>query len=127
MKTHYETSRLHLQVLTPDFCEAVLQFYETNRTFFAPYEPLCPESYYTASYQYSTLLTEQQMFLKQKGVRFYLFEKRDPETVIGTISFSNIMQGFFKSAITGYKLDARFQHQGYALEALQKGIKIMFG
>lgn len=126
MRTHYETKRLHLHVLTPDFCELVLHFYEKNRTFFAPYEPICPDSYYTNSYQYNTLLAEQQMFLEQKNVRFYLFEKEDPETIIGTISFSNITHGFFKSAITGYKLDARFQHQGYAFEAMQKGIEIMF-
>lgn len=126
MKTYYETNRLLLQVLTPDCCEAVLHFYKKNRTFFAPFEPSSPNSYYTNAYQYNTLLAEQQLFLEQKGVRFYLFKKERPKTIIGTISFSNITQGYLNHAILGYKLDARFQHQGYAFEALQKGIEIMF-
>lgn len=126
MQTHYETQRLVLQILTPDYCHEVLDFYKYNKKVFAPYEPHCPRQYYTADYQYNSLSCDYKAYLEQKGVRFYLFLKTNPSMIIGTISFCNISHGYASSAIVGYKLDARFQHQGYAFEALQKGIEILF-
>lgn len=126
MKTHYETKRLILEVCMPDDCAKVLRFYKKNAAIFQPHEPLCPVNYYTETYQYNALMAEYHAFLEGKGVRFYLFEKQHPATVIGTISFTNRTHGFSQSAVTGYKLDANFQHRGYAFEALQKGIEIMF-
>lgn len=126
MQTYYETRRLVLQVLTPDYCHQVLDFYKSNKCIFAPYEPLCPRQYYTADYQYNTLSCDYQSFLEQKGVRFYLFLKNQPDRIIGTISFYNISHGYTSSATVGYKLDTHFQHHGYAFEALQKGIEVLF-
>lgn len=126
MKAQYETQRLELKILTPDYCHEVLDFYQYNRRSFRPYEPRYPRSYYTADYQYKSLSFDYQAYLEQKGVRFYLFQKNDPDTIIGTISFSGITHGYTSSAVVGYKLDSRFRHQGYAFEALQKGIEILF-
>lgn len=126
MRTHYETERLILEICTPDYCEEVLRFYKENALIFRPQDPICPSNYYTAEYQYAALSVEYDAFLTQKGVRFYLFEKRHPGPIIGTISFTNRTNGYLSSAVTGYKLDQKYHHQGYAFEALQKGIEIMF-
>lgn len=126
MQTHYETNRLILEVCTPDRCHEVLRFYEDNRKIFEPFDPLYPAQYFTPEYQYSTLAYEYKIFLEQKHIRFYLFEKRNPHKIIGTISFGNIIKGFVNSTVIGYKLDRHYHHRGYAFEALQKGIEIMF-
>lgn len=126
MKTHYETERLILEICTPDYCEEVLRFYKDNADIFQPYDPLCPANYYTAEYQYNALSAVYNSFLEAKGVRFYLFEKKNPERIIGTISFNGRNHGYLNSALVGYKLDKQYHHKGYAFEALQKGIEIMF-
>lgn len=126
MKTHYETDRLILEICTPDFCDEVLQFYKDNASIFQPHDPICPTNYYTSQYQYNALSVEYNAFLEKKGVRFYLFEKMNPTKIIGTISFTNRTHSFLESAVVGYKLDKNYQHRGYAFEALQKGIEIMF-
>lgn len=126
MQTHYETDRLILEICTPDYCEEVLRFYKDNADIFQPHDPLCPANYYTAEYQYNALSVEYHAFLDKKGVRFYLFEKQNPTRIIGTISFTNRTHSFLDSAVVGYKLDKHYQHQGYAFEALKKGIEIMF-
>ncbi len=126
MYTHYETNRLILEICPPKWCYEVLRFYQDNRHIFEPYDPAYPERYYTAEYQYTTLQYEWKTFQEEKNIRFYLFEKKQPGRIIGTISFGNIIRGFVNSAVIGYKLDHRCQHRGYAFEALQKGIEIMF-
>lgn len=126
MLTHYETKRLNLDILTPDYCKEVLHFYERNKALFQPYDPKTPASYYTETYQYHSLSCEYALFLRQERVRFYLTLKEQPNNIIGTISFSEMQRGYTLSAIAGYKLDGAFQHQGYAFEALQKGISILF-
>ncbi len=126
MKTHYETPRLLLEICTPDYGEEVLRFYKDNADIFQPHDPICPANYYTPEYQYNALSVEYQTFLEKKGVRFYLFDKTNPSRIMGTISFTNRTHSFLESAVVGYKLDKYYQHQGYAFEALQKGIEIMF-
>lgn len=126
MLTHYETQRLILEVCTPDMAGETLRFYKANQAIFQPYDPIPPSNYYTEEYQYNSLICDFNAYLEKKGVRFYLFEKKNPQHIIGTISFSNIMHGFLQSTVIGYKLDSQYHHQGYAYEALQKGIDIMF-
>lgn len=126
MQTRYETNRLFLEICAPKWCYEVLRFYQDNKHIFEPYDPAYPAHYYTAEYQYNTLAYEYKMFLEQKSIRFYLFEKNNPNRIIGTISFGNIIRGFVGSTVIGYKLDQRYQHKGYAFESLQKGIEIMF-
>jgi len=126
MLMHYETKRLNLDILTPDDCLEVLDFYVRNRAIFQPYDPIAPQHYYTKQYQYHSLACEQEMFLKQQQVRYYLTKKECPGRIIGTISFNQLNRGYINSAVIGYKLDRTNWHQGYAAEALKKGIEAMF-
>ena len=126
MQTHYETKRLVLQVLTPDYCHKVLDFYLSNKDIFQPHDPLYPKHYYTADYQYQSLSCDYHAFLERKGVRFYLFDKHHPQNIIGTVSFSNVSYGYANQAVVGYKLAKQHHHMGYAFEALQKAIELMF-
>lgn len=126
MHTYYETKRLILQVLSPDYCHSVLHFYQSNQSFFQPYDASYPHNYFTPDYQRSSLTYEYYAFMEEKSVRYYIFRKEDPDTIIGTISFNNILYSYQQKATIGYKFDHHQQHNGYALESLQKGIQIMF-
>jgi ribosomal-protein-alanine N-acetyltransferase len=50
----------------------------------------------------------------------------DPDRIIGTVGFNNIVKGAFLSCHLGYKLDKDEINKGYITEAIQKGIDIVF-
>lgn len=118
MKLTYETDRLILSVLDETHADQMLQFYTENHRFFAPYEPAYPANFFTAEYQVFLQRAYLQQFLKSEGMRYYLFEKSNPERIIGCVAFSQIKLGEDRSCSISYKLAENAQHNGYATEAI---------
>ena len=51
------------------------------------------------------------------SVRFYVFLKEDPSTIIGTVCLHNIIKNALISRVrSAIKFDASYQHHGYARE-----------
>lgn len=126
MQTSYETSRLIIKILTPDFSNEVLSFYKENKIIFEPFEPAKVPNYYTLGYQRALLTYEYNSALKKKGIRFWIFEKNHPNKIIGTVCFHNIQKGILWSCQLGYKFGKDYHGQGYAKESLKRTIKIIF-
>lgn len=122
----YKTDRLNIKILQADSTAKVLDFYLRNRRVFEPYEPKKPPNYYTMDYQQKLISSEYHSFLNLKYIRFFIMEKNNPTLVIGTISFGNIQFFPYFSCVSGYKFDLDHQKQGYASEAMQKCISIIF-
>lgn len=120
------TERLILRLLTPEWSNKTLAFYERNRPFFDPWEPERNRRFYTLTYQEKMLYYDCLAYTQKKHVRFWIFEKEDPLTPIGTVSFHNIVRGVFQSCTIGYKIDFWHTRQGFALEAVQKACTVMF-
>ena len=51
-------------------------------------------------------------------MRYWMFDKKNPDFPIGTICFSNFLRGAFSSCMVGYKLDKGYTKKGYMTEAL---------
>jgi ribosomal-protein-alanine N-acetyltransferase len=126
MLTYYETERLILQIISPSYAEQVLGFYIDNIDIFEPYEPTRPDNFYTKTYQKTLLTCEYNAVIKLQNIRFWVFKKDDPDKIIGTVSFSNIQPYIYSSCNIGYKFDKSYHHQGFALEALNKLIEVIF-
>lgn len=126
MLTYYETDRLILQIISAAFAKEVLEFYVNNMDIFEPYEPTRPDNFYTKAYQRATLTYEYNAFTKMQNIRFWVFKKEDPDKIIGTVSFSNIQPYIYSSCNIGYKFDKHYHHQGFAIEAINKLIQIIF-
>lgn len=126
MNFTYETPRLYIKVLNENYAPAVLDFLSRNCTVFEPYEAVKPAYYYTDKFQRTNLRLEYKAFIKSKYARFYVYKKDAPNTIIGTISFSNILKFPFCSGIIGYKFDKDYHHQGYATEAISCAIHAAF-
>lgn len=126
MLTEYETSRLILKILTPNYCNSVLRFYKENADIFECLNPINPPNYYTAEYQRSVLTAEYNSYVQGHSVRFYVFTKENPSKIIGTISFSDIKRNFCQSAVLGYRFSKNYHNKGYATESIQKAILILF-
>ena len=121
----YETDRLYLKILKPNYFRQVLEYYKRNHNFLKEWEPKRSRNFYTAAYQKSQMRYEYNMFKGNKLVRFWIFKKEDNK-LIGNICLSNIIMGNFKSCFMGYKLDKDEINKGYMTEAIKEVVKIMF-
>lgn len=124
-QTIYETDRLYLKILKPNYCRQVLDYYKRNHNFLKEWEPKRPRDFYTLAYQKRQLRDEYQLFKRRKLIRFWIFKKEDNK-LIGNICISNIVMGNFKSCYMGYKLDCEEINKGYMTEAIKKVVDVMF-
>lgn len=126
MLLEYETERLVLKVLKPEYADMVLDFYNRDRELFERYEPDRPEGFYTRSFQATMLRAEYNLAIKKETLRFYVFLKENPDEIIGTLCFHDINFYYYKNTELGYKFSSKFHHKGYAHEALEKAIDVVF-
>lgn len=126
MNTEYQTDRLILKILNPSHLRKVLEFQIRNQELFEKYEPTRPENFYTLPYQHSLLRLELKMALELSTVRFYVFTRNDPHTIIGTVCLHDIVRGPYSCCEIGYKFDIAWQRQGYAREAVAEAVRIAF-
>ena len=120
------TNRLILQIEDSSKAEKVLDFYIRNRELFERFEPTRPKNFYTLSYQMASMNYEYSEIMQGKTLRYYIYRQEQPDTIIGTVNFSHIQHGPFSKASIGYKLDAACQGNGYALEACQAAVPVLF-
>lgn len=128
MNFKYETERLYLKILNPSYENAreVLDFYNRNKEIFEEYEAARPANFYTINYQKSLLASEYNLAVQMKSIRFWIYEKQNPCHIVGTICFYNIIHSVYERCETGYKFDECYWHMGYAKEAMELGILLMF-
>ncbi len=125
MQTRYETERLYLRILKPNYGRPVLEYYKRNYGFLKEWDPKHDKEFYTLSYQKNTLRNEYYMFKNKRHVKLWIFKKENNK-IIGNVCFSNIIMGNFKSCFLSYKLDKDEINKGYITEAISKAVKIMF-
>lgn len=97
----------------PALAEALVEYYCRNRDFLRAFEPTREESFFTAAHQRSLLEQAAREETQKSGYRFYIFHEAAPELIIGTVGFSNVVWGAFRSAFLGYKLDLAYLNRGY--------------
>lgn len=122
----YQTERLILKVLTPDYAVDVCDFLSRNRDIFEKYEPALPPNYYTPEHQSTILSCELKLALKVSTIRYYVFEKTNPDKIIGTVCLHDIKQPTYSCCEIGYKFDQAYWHKGFATEAVMMGVSIAF-
>lgn len=126
MSFELTTKRLKLQVCDSQYAEEILQFYTKNAQLFDTYEPTRPANFYTFAYQKAAANYEFNEIVKGKTLRYYVFLNENPSVIIGSINFSRLEHGPFSKASIGYKFDADYQRKGYAFEACQAAIPVLF-
>ena len=126
IKKSYNTSRLLLVQPNLEMANAVLDFYYRNKDFFRDFDPYRPEIFYKINTQKNIIKKEMDDTKNSRMLKFYLFKIEDRKTIIGMISFANIVKGSFLSCTVGYKLDEQETKKGYMTEALKYAINIVF-
>lgn len=120
------TNRLILRVEDASKAEDVLSFYQNNRMLFDRFEPTRPKQFYTLAYQKAAMQYEYSEIIKGKSLRYYIYRKEMPDTIIGSVNFSRMEHGPFSRASIGYKLDTSCHGHGYAEEACRAAIPVIF-
>lgn len=120
------TSRLTLCVENSIKARDVLEFYLKNKELFEQFEPTRANNFYTLDYQAAIMNYEYDAAIKGKALRYYIYLNEQPNMIIGSVNFSQLMHGPFSRASIGYKLDADYHGHGYAFEACQAAIAVIF-
>lgn len=126
MQMIYYTDRLTLTILHPNDADKVLAFYEKNKEHFEPWEPERDPNFYSLPYQRLSLSIEYNLMLQSKLLRYWVFLKEDPHTIIGSVNFYNIIKGSYYTCQLGYKFDSAHTGKGYAFESIQAAMQMLF-
>jgi ribosomal-protein-alanine N-acetyltransferase len=121
-----ESERLILRSLTVNDAEELYKFRVRNAEFFKPWSPTYPADYFNPDYHRKNLIQIESDVLKGILVQFGVYLKTDSKKIIGSVVFSNIIMGPFKSCYLGYRIDKDDLNKGYATEAIIAGSKYMF-
>ena len=126
MSFQLTTDRLLLQVEDSSKAKQILDFYVKNKALFEQYEPTRPSGFYTLDFQTACIDYEYQDTMNGKALRYYVYRREAPDQLIGSVNFSRMEHGPFSKAALGYKFDADFHHRGYAFEACQAALHVIF-
>ena len=125
MEEIIETKNLYMRHLRREDARLVRDFYARNFKDFSLYEPISFDNATNVNFHATMLEYEEEYFSEKSMCRYYMFEKNDPFTVVGTVSFRGISQAYYKSATLGYKVDKDYRRRGYAQESIEQGLDIM--
>ncbi|MGC0154052.1 GNAT family N-acetyltransferase [Chromobacterium vaccinii] len=121
-----DTPRLRLLPADPARAPAVLDYQLRNRAHLEPWNPTASQQFYTASHWAMQLRQTVRSWEDGVSARFLLATQAEPDRVIGTVGFSNIVRGVFQACHLGYGIDRAYEGQGLMREALQAAIAFAF-
>jgi ribosomal-protein-alanine N-acetyltransferase len=121
-----ESARTLLHLACLDDVPAIILYYTENKAHFAPFEPLRLSDFYTQSYWCEQVKQSLHEFSTDHSLQLFLFQKENPNAIIGTINFRNFIRGVFQSCTLGYSVAEACQGKGYMTEALQVAISYVF-
>ncbi len=125
MKLEYDLGDYVLRALDETYTQQVLDFYSRNQASFNQYETDKPVNFYTKEYISLMLNAEFNGYIKGNYIRFYLYKKDIPDSIIATCSFSHIHYADTKSCNIGYKVDSLYHNRGIATTLVSQCVKIM--
>lgn len=121
-----KTSRTKIDLLRPQYAQAIAEYYQNNRDHLSPWEPVRAEDYYTLAFWQN--VTEQNVlaFELEQEFRFVAFHHDDPHQIIGVCNFTGLIRGAFQACLMGYSLDRQYLNQGYMTEIVRVTTQYMF-
>lgn len=125
LRFEYRNNGIILRVLLPNEFMKSLQFYAKNKDSFDCYEIKKPDGFYTPDFQEKILKAEYENFIRGNSIRYFLFDERFPDDIIGCISFFDIKHSDFEQCVTGYKIDEEYRRMGYGTKMLSLATHII--
>lgn len=95
---------------------SLLEIHEFNRESFERVSPVRSPEFFTESAQDLQIQADLARWRTDLG---YAFAVVLGDRIIGRMALSNVVRGAWQNATLGYWIDARFQDQGFATEAVR--------
>jgi ribosomal-protein-alanine N-acetyltransferase len=121
-----KTGRAILRLPEPAEAQAVLDYYKKNRDHLINAGPAWPNDYLTTGYWQNQLAVNQRDFQDDRSLRFFLFDRQNPEVVTGSANLSNLVRSAAQYCTMGYSIDKEREGKGQMKEALQSVITYGF-
>ena len=127
MRKCYTTDRMMVRLADPElpYMTADAFFHETVRCWNVMKSGV-RRRFFARSFEKIWLDIQRENARKGEWYSYYLFEKRKPHTVIGTLSLSRIQYGNLCSGVLGYRIGGERQGEGFGTEAAKEGTRIGF-
>ncbi|KLV09338.1 ribosomal-protein-alanine acetyltransferase [Photobacterium aquae] len=115
-----------VRLITSRDTAAITAYYQKNRQFLEPWEPLREDTFFTARGWERRL--EQLMKLHKHEMAYYfvIVPKQDPLQICGVVNYSNLVRHPFYACHVGYSIDEDYQGQGMMGRALEATNQWMF-
>jgi [ribosomal protein S5]-alanine N-acetyltransferase len=126
MKTRIESERLVLISLDTTDTEQFFDFLVRNKDYFRKWSAEYEQNYFSIWFHRAWLESIEQEALNGTQIKFGVYYKTNPNRIIGSVSFSNIIKGIFQSCFLGYRIDEFETRKGIATEAIKRGIEYVF-
>ena len=112
------------RIATVDDGTAVADLLATHRDFFAPWDPLRDDDWFTVDSQRSILETSLHGYAQGTMVPMVIV---DGTEMIGRLNLNGVTRGALQSAAVGYWMSPTHQGRGFATRALAEAIAFAFG
>ena len=109
-----------IRPVRPEDCEELAALYLANRSFLAPFEPVRPPEFFTASGQ-------RERLQRQLDGETHPFAILDNGAIAGTINLFGIVRDGPESGVIGYWVDGTRNGRGLATGALGEILEYAFG
>ena len=121
-----ETPRTCMRLPSHKDLPNILAYYSNNKSHLIPWEPKWPDNFLTEAVWQERISDSVKEFKHGTAVKFFIFDKDDNNSIIGTINFSALVRGSFQACFLGYSLAQNKMGYGLMTEALQTAIQYMF-
>ena len=121
-----KTGRAILKMPDVSEAEIVLTYYKKNRDHLINAGPAWPADYLTTAYWQNQLVKNQKEFQDDQSLRLFLFDRANPEVIVGSANLSNVVRSAAQYCTMGYSIDQEKEGRGMMKEALQSVITYGF-
>lgn len=112
MKKQFSSRRLIYRLADPAFCRMAAEFFQRNKEILKISEDRKPEEFYLPEFQKIWLEMQREKAEEREWLSFYIFEKRKPGRIIGTVTVSNFRCAKTVSGTIGYRIDLENKGKG---------------
>lgn len=123
---HLETPRLLLRTARPSDVSRIVAYVRRNKEHLGRFTPQRKENYFTEPFWREQIRNQRRQLDAGIAARFHLFDRNEPEEIIGDAALFGVERGPFQSCYLGYAIDAKKQGMGLMHEAVSEVIRFAF-
>ncbi|MCC5634993.1 ribosomal protein S5-alanine N-acetyltransferase [Nostoc sp. CHAB 5844] len=120
------SDRLLLRIAIKEDIPQILRYFIENKSYLTPFYPKWGDNFFTEEYWQYQLENTFLEFIHDQSLKLFIFSKKNPNLIIGTINFNNFIRGAAHFCYVGYSLAETEQGKGYMTEGLKAAIQYVF-